>query len=168
MEEIVNKVTESGLITFNLEDYYPAEAELYKIDLKDLLFQGLILREKDLRDWVKQFDADRVKGKYVWITCSADAVIQTWAYMLIAQKLCTTAVKVILGNEVKIVEEIITHKISQIDLSQFNDQRVVVKGCSKKQIPDSLFVYVANILTPMVKSLMFGEPCSTVPLYKKK
>jgi hypothetical protein len=168
MDQIINKVSESGIITFNLEDYYPAEEEVFKIDLKDLLFQGLILKEKDLRDWVKQFDPEKVKHKYVWITCSTDAVIQTWAYMLIAQKLCTTATKVILGSNLKMVEEIIEHKISQLDLDRFNDQRVVVKGCSKKQIPDSLYVYVTNTLTPIVKSLMFGEPCSTVPLFKKK
>lgn len=168
MDEILNKVADSGLITLNLEDFYPGNEEVFKIDLKDLLFQGLILREKDLRDWVKLLDVNLIKDKYVWLTCSTDAVIQTWAYMLITQKIANECKLVVVGDYNKIVEEVIAHKIKNINFSVYNDQRVVVKGCSKKQVPISAFVLLTSLLTPIVKSLMFGEPCSTVPLYKKK
>ena len=168
MEEIINKVAESGLITINLEDLYPSDNEIYKIDLKEILFQELILREKDIRDWVKQLDLKQVKNKFVWLTCSADAVIQTWAYMLITQKISLEANLVVVGSFEHFIEEVIAYKINQLDLNEYNDKRIVVKGCSKKQVPVSSFVALTSKLTPIVISLMVGEPWSTVPLYNKK
>jgi hypothetical protein len=165
-ETIVNKVAASGLITFNLEDYYtPGERVFY--DLKDNLYMELILKEKDFRTFLKENDWSLYQNKHVAIGCTADAIVPTWAYMLLSLKLTEVAASVHFGNlqdlEIKLFQE----KLRDIDFEEYKDARVVVKGCSKVDVPTSIYVEMANQLKPLVKSLMFGEPCSTVPLYKK-
>jgi hypothetical protein len=166
-EEIINRVASSGLVTFNLEEFYhPGERVVY--DLKDNLFMDLILKEKDFRAFLKEHDWSQFAGKNVAITCSEDVVIPTWAYMLLTLALEPFANCVIKGGlkdlEIKLYQE----ALSSVDFEQFNDNRVVVKGCSKVDVPEEIYVEVARKLQPIVKSLMFGEPCSTVPLYKKR
>lgn len=165
-ETIVNKVAASGLITFNLEDYYtPGERVFY--DLKDNLYMELILKEKDFRTFLKENDWSLYQNKHVAIGCTADAIVPTWAYMLLSLKLTEVAASVHFGTlqdlEIKLFQE----KLKDIDFEEYKDARVVVKGCSKVDVPTSIYVEMANKLKPLVKSLMFGEPCSTVPLYKK-
>lgn len=167
MDEIVNKVASSGLTEINLETFYP-KGDRMVIDIRDLLFQGLILREKDLRDHVKNTDWSKYKNAFVAITCSADAVIPTWAYMLLTQALQPHAAKVILGNKETLETILFLEALSKIDPRDYIDKRVVVKGCGAIPVPDSAYVEITRLLTPVVKSLFFGEACSTVPLYKKK
>ena len=165
--EIVNKVSQSGLIAIDLEDYYP-EGERVLFDIKDLLFQGLILREKDFRDYVNNEDWNKYKDKYVAIICTTDAVIPTWAYMLLVVQLEPVAKKVVFGD-LDTLETIIYFEIlSEIKVEDYKDSRIVIKGCSKLPVPKSAYVEITRLLRPHAKSIMYGEPCSTVPLYKKK
>jgi hypothetical protein len=165
-EEIINKVAQSGLIEFNLEDYYP-QGERVLYDLKDQLFQGLILREKDFREHVKNEDWSRYKDKYVAIHCSADAIVPTWAYMLLTTVLAKQAKKIVFGNLDTLETVLFDEVLSGLDILPFTDQRVVIKGCSNLPVPVSAYVEITRILQPVAKSIMYGEPCSTVPLYKK-
>ncbi len=163
---IVNKVAESGLITFDLEEYYPKE-ETAVFDLKDHLFMGLILKEKDYREALKNLDWSFYQNKNVAITCSADAVIPMWAYMLSATYLQPVAKEVIFGNEDFLHRTLFLKNLSQINVNQFADKRVVIKGCGDKSISETAYVEITKLLRPVVKSIMYGEPCSTVPIYKK-
>lgn len=166
-KEIVNRVLNSPLITFDLEEYYqPGERVLF--DLKDQLFQGLILREKDLRDFVKTNDWSTYTNKFVAITCSADAIIPTWAYMLVAIALKPYASVVEFGDLQKLEEKLYDQALSKIDWEQFREKKIVVKGCSKVDVPASAYVKTVTNLQPIAASLMFGEACSTVPLFKRK
>lgn len=166
-KEIVNRVAGSTLITFDLEEYYqPGERVLF--DLKDQLFQGLILREKDLRDFVKTNDWSVYTGKFVAITCSADAIIPTWAYMLVAIALKPYAKAVEFGTLEKLEEKLFDEALEKIDWKQFEGKKIVVKGCSKVDVPASAYVKTVAKLQPIAASLMFGEACSTVPLFKRK
>lgn len=166
-EEIVNRVTSSSLITFDLEEYYqPGERVL--VDLKDQLFQGLILREKDLRDFIKSNDWSFYKDKFVAITCSTDAVIPTWAYMLVAIALKPFAKAVEFGTLEKLEERLFEGALAKVDWEQFRNTKIVVKGCSKVEVPPSAYVKTVTELQPIAASLMFGEACSTVPLFKRK
>lgn len=167
MAEILNKVSESGIISLDLETYFPTE-EVMLFDLKDFLFMGLILKEKDYRAALLQIDFSVYQNKYVGIVCSADAIIPMWAYMLAASYLQPFAKKVMMGTEEKIVEQILLEQINEIDATQFADKRVVVKGCGEKKIPESAYVAITNKLRLVAKSIMYGEPCSTVPIYKNK
>ena len=167
-EVFVNKVAESGIITIDLETYFPKE-EIVLFDMKDYLFMGLILKEKDFRQALKELDTSVFANKVVAITCSADAVIPMWAYMLVASYLQPVAAYVSIGTEQKIIELIIEKNIAeQIDENEFVDKRVVIKGCGDMAMPEVAYVAVTNKLRPVVKSIMYGEPCSTVPIYKKK
>lgn len=165
--EIVNRVTGSSLITFDLEEYYQP-GERVQFDLKDVLFQGMILREKDLRDFVKAHDWSFYKDKFVAITCSADAIIPTWAYMLVAIALKPFAKAVEFGTIEKLEEKLFDDVLGKIDWNQFEGKKIVVKGCSKVEVPASAYVKTVAKLQPIAASLMFGEACSTVPLYKRK
>ena len=167
MAEILNKVSESGIISLDLETYFPTE-EVMLYDLKDFLFMGLILKEKDYRAALLQIDFSVYQNKYVGIVCSADAIIPMWAYMLAASYLQPFAKKVMMGTEEKIVEQIMLEQINEIDPTQFADKRIVVKGCGEKKISESAYVAITNKLRPVAKSIMYGEPCSTVPIYKNK
>ncbi len=166
-EEIVNRVASSGLISLDLEDYYhPGERVIY--DLKDNLFMELILKEKDFRDFLKTNDWSVYAGKNVAIICSADAIVPTWAYMLLALQLESFANCVVFGNLKDLEKKLFQNALNQINLEQFRDARVVIKGCSKVEVPTEIYVEISRKLKPIVKSLMYGEPCSTVPLYKRK
>ena len=165
-EQIINKVANSALITFNLEDYYePGDRVL--LDIKDQLYEGLILREKDFRDFIKNHDWTEYQDKFVAITCSADAIVPTWAYMLLAIALKPFAKRLIFGSLQELEIENFRQALSKIKWSDFKDAKVVVKGCSKVDVPVAIYVDVVNHLRPYAASLMFGEPCSTVPLFKK-
>ena len=167
MEDIiVNKVAESGLVTLDLEAYYPKEAAAI-FDLKDHLFMELILKEKDYREVLKNLDWGIYQNKNVAITCSADAVIPMWAYMLAAAYLQPVAKEVIFGNEDFLHRTLFLKNLSQINPADFADKRVVIKGCGDKNISETAYVEITKLLTPVVKSIMYGEPCSTVPIYKK-
>jgi hypothetical protein len=164
-EDIVNRVANSGLETFNLEDYYP-EGERVLLDIKDQLFQGMILREKDFRAFLKEHDWSIYEGKSVAITCSEDAIIPTWAYMLLSIKL-KTAKKTVYGSLDDLEQALYQEVLRSIDFSKFEGKRVVIKGCSDESIPEQVYVEATQMLLPYAASIMFGEPCSTVPLYKK-
>ncbi|HEY3403301.1 MAG TPA: DUF2480 family protein [Ohtaekwangia sp.] len=165
--EIINRVANSSLITFDLEKFHqPGEREL--IDIKDQLYQGLILKEKDFRDFIKGHDWKQYENKLVAITCSSDAIVPIWAFMLISIALQPHAKKIVSGTLEDLEAVLFREKLSEIDWAQFENAKVVVKGCSKVQVPVSVYVEVTNQLKPLVSSLSFGEPCSTVPLFKKK
>jgi Protein of unknown function (DUF2480) len=166
MQEIVNKVAASGLITIDLEDLIP-QGERILLDIKDQLWQGLALREKEYREWIKTNDWDAYKNKLIAITCSADAIVPNWAYMLVASKLEGIAKRVVFGNLEMLENILFTEIISAIDASQYQDKRIVIKGCSEKPVPTLAYVELVNKLQPVAKSIMFGEPCSTVPVFKK-
>ena len=166
MEEIVNKVAQSGLITIDLESFYP-EGERVLLDIRDVLFQGMILREKDFREYIKQEDWSRFAGKYVAITCSADAIVPTWAYMLLATQLEPVAKRVVFGTLETLETILYSEILSRINPGGYRDARVVIKGCGNLPVPKAAYVQITSILRPVAKSIMYGEPCSTVPLYKK-
>ncbi|HUS03836.1 MAG TPA: DUF2480 family protein [Chitinophagaceae bacterium] len=163
---IVNKVAESGLITLDLEEYYPKE-ETAVFDLKDHLFMGLILKEKEYREVLKNLDWSVYQNKNVAITCSADAVIPVWAYMLAATYLQPVAKDIVFGNEDFLHRTLFLKNLSKINPSEFTEKRVVIKGCGDKSISETAYVEITKLLRPVVKSIMYGEPCSTVPIYKK-
>lgn len=164
--EIVNRVAQSPIVTFRLEDYYqPGERVL--IDLKDQLFQGMILREKDFRAWVKSHDWSQYQDQFVAITCSVDAIVQVWAFMLLQTQLQPYAKYVHLGDLEALETALFGQALDQVDFSEFEDKPVVVKGCSDIKVPAGVYVDLTRRLFPYVKKLSYGEPCSTVPLYKK-
>ncbi len=167
MEEIVNRVANSGIITFNLEDYYH-EGERVIYDIKDNLFQGLVLREKDFRTFVKEYDWSIYEGKNVAIICSVDAIVPTWAYMLLTSVLEPICNKVIFGSLEQLEQSLYLDAFQKIDWDVYENARVVVKGCGDKPVPTFAYAELTRLLKPRVKTLMYGEPCSTVPIYKKK
>lgn len=166
-ENIVNKVAASGLITLNLESYYD-QGERIIYDIKDNLFHGLMLREKDFREFIKTHEWEAYTGKNVAVICSADAIVPTWAYMLLATKLKPYANEVVFGNLETLEAVLFTRALAKIDLESFRDERVVIKGCADVTVPVAAYVEITNLLTPVVKSIMYGEPCSTVPVFKRK
>lgn len=167
-ENIVNKVAQSGLLTIDLAKYSPNQDEIIIYDIKDNLFHGLILREKDFRKFVKEHDWSQYQDKHVGITCSTDAIVPTWAYMILANKLTPYAKSITFGTKDDIIRDQYTLAINAIDYDQYQDQRVVVKGCGDIFIPESAFVTFTAKLTQVAKSIMYGEPCSTVPVFKRK
>ncbi|MGI8892783.1 MAG: DUF2480 family protein [Bacteroidia bacterium] len=167
MTEIINKVASSGLITFNLEDYY-VRRERVELDIKDWLYEGLMLREKDFRETLKNYNWSLFENKFVAVFCSADAVVPTWAFMLISIYLHPFAKKIVFGNLIDLEKSLFDDALNKIDFSQFKDERIVIKGCSKIKVPESVYVDVTTRLMPYAKSIMFGEPCSTVPVYKRR
>ena len=165
-EAITNKVSESGLITLDLEQYYPRD-KVVLFDLKDYLFMGLILKEKDFREALKNLDWEVYRNKYVGVTCSADAIIPPWAYMLAASYLQPVANDVMMGDEQEVHKTIFTKNIQSINVDEFAGQRVVVKGCGETPIGEFAYMEITKRLRPVVKTIMYGEPCSTVPIFKK-
>jgi hypothetical protein len=165
--EIVNRVATSALATLDLEEYYtPGERVLF--DIKPWLYQELILKEKDFRDHIKLHDWGQYKGKLVTIACTADAIIPTWAYMLVTIALQPYAKFVCFGSIDELETQLYSHALREIDWQKFNNAKVVIKGCSKVEVPIATYVEATNYLRPIAASIMFGEPCSTVPLFKKK
>jgi hypothetical protein len=166
-ENIINKVAQSGLVTLDPGQFYaPGERVVY--DITDNLFHGLILREKDFREFVKGHDWAQYQDKNVAVTCTADAIVPAWAYMLLANRLQPYARQIVFGNLDVLETVLFVKEVAALDIEQYRDQRVVIKGCGDVPVPVSAYVELTQKLTPMVKSIMFGEPCSTVPIYKRK
>jgi hypothetical protein len=166
-EPFVNKVAESGLISLDLAQYIPNN-DIVIFDIKPYLFMELILKEKDFRASLAAIDWTKYENKIVGIFCSADAIIPMWANMLIVASMTPYAKSIYFGDENKTRELVLFEAIQNLDPSSFIDQRVVVKGCGDTPIGESAFIAITQKLTPVVKSIMYGEPCSTVPVYKKK
>ena len=166
MEEIRNKVKESGLIQLDLANYKPT-VQMVGIDLAAQLWQGLVLKEKDFRDWIKNHHWGQYQGKAVYIFCSTDAIIPTWAFMLVTSALEKENVYSQVGSEMELTKALIQEAICSIDTNEIKDQRVIIKGCADIADPAFAMSYLVRLLQPHVKSIMYGEPCSTVPIYKK-
>jgi hypothetical protein len=165
-EAIVNRVASSALTTFDLEAYYEP-GERVVLDIADQLYQGLILREKDFRDFIKSHDWKQYDGKFVAIVCSADAIVPTWAFMLVMIAVQPHARLAVFGSREALEEQIFRKKLAEIDWTQFQGAKVVIKGCSKVEVPVAIYVEATARIRPYAQSIMFGEPCSTVPLFKK-
>ncbi len=166
-EEIVNKVSQSALITLDLEQFFPEE-EIRVFDLKPFLFMELILKEKDFRAALSATDWTAYRDAAVGVYCSADAIIPVWAYMLVTSYLQPLAKEVILGDEAVVLRNLITNRIRSIHPEDYKDKRVVIKGCGEKPIGDFAFLEITKLLRPVAKAIMYGEPCSTVPVYKAR
>jgi hypothetical protein len=167
MSEIVNKVSDSLLQTLNLEDYYPTYP-IIVFDIKEYLFMGLILKEKDFREALKNLPLENYTNKTVAITCSTDAIIPMWANMLIVACLQPVATAIYFGTEQQVKQQILLNNIAALPVDDFIDKRVVIKGCGELPITEAAYVEATKKLRPIAKSIMYGEPCSTVPIYKKK
>lgn len=166
-EEIINRVAQSNLVTFDLEDYYP-KGERVVLDVKEWLHEGYILKEKEFRSYVNQHDWQQYKDAFVALTCSTDAIIPGWANMLIASKLQPYSKKVVVGNLEQLETSIYQSAIEKLDITPFKDKPVIVKGCSVKPVPPNAFLWATIKIQTVAKSVMYGEACSSVPLYKKK
>ena len=165
-EEIVNKVAQSKLMPVNLEDFYPAGRRI-QIDLKDWLFEGIMLREKDYRAAIKEHDFSQYQDAYVAIHCSEDAIIPTWAYMLMTSNVTPFAKKVVQGDLVQLETALYHEIIGSLNVSDYEGQRIIMKGCGEKPVPVSAYTAFVEKVQPVALSILFGEPCSTVPVYKK-
>lgn len=166
-EEIVNRIANSKLITIDLEDFYP-KGERISFDISDWLYEGLILREKDFRESVQKHDWTQYNNQYVALTCKTDAIIPSWAYLLITTYLSPFAKKVVVGNLELLETAIFQNIINNLDVSEYHDKSLIIKGCSEKPIPETASVQLVEKLLPIAKTIMYGEPCSTVPLFKRK
>ena len=162
----VNKVAESGIVTVNLEDYYPKET-VVMFDLKDYLFMGLILKEKDFRESLKVLDTAPFLYKIVALTCTADAIIPMWAYMLVASALQPIANEIIFGSIDTVTNKVLVRNITAIPVHEYADKRIVIKGCGEMPVSEEAYIEITKKLRPVAKSIMYGEPCSTVPVFKK-
>ena len=165
--EIVNRVANSKLITIDLEDFYP-EGKRVVFDIKDWLFEGFVLREKEFRNTIASFNWSQYKDTYVALTCSTDAIIPGWAYMLINISLQPYAKKVIIGNLEQLETAIYQDIIQDLNVSVYSNKPVIIKGCSNKPVPQNAYIMLTAKLKPAVKSIMYGEACSSVPLFKQK
>ncbi|MEM9928416.1 MAG: DUF2480 family protein [Bacteroidota bacterium] len=166
-DTLVNKVAKSSLITLKLEEYWPS-APFASFDLKDYLFMELMLKEKDFRAAIKEHDFSQYRDKTLLVFCSTDAIIPAWAWMLVAAAAAPFAAEVYQGTEAEYLRQYYRKTVASLDLEGFRDQRVVVKGCGEKAVPPSAYLDVTARLSPVVRSIMYGEPCSTVPVYKKR
>lgn len=166
-DEIINRVTKSPLEVFDLEDFYPTERRVL-FDLKDFLFEGLILREKDFREQLENHPWTDYSNCFVAIDNSADAIVPAWAFMLVTSKLQPYAKKVVQGNLIDLENSVFQEIISEIDFSYLEGKPVIIKGCSKKPIPENAYVLTLQKIQPIAKSIMYGEACSTVPIFKRK
>ena len=166
-EEIVNKIGQSSLITLDLEKYFPEE-EITMFELKPFLFMELILKEKDFRAALQDTDWNQYRDQIVGVYCSSDAIIPLWAYMLVTGWLVPVAKDVVQGDEQTVLRQVISEKIAAIDPAEFMDKRIVVKGCGEKAIGAFAYLEITKRLRPVAKSIMYGEPCSTVPVYKSR
>lgn len=166
-EEIINKVAQSDLVTINLEDFYP-KGERVLFDIKPWLFEELILKEKDFREQIKNHDWSQYQNKFVAVTCTADAIIPTWAFMLVASALTPFTQKIVFGDLKKLDEEIFQEQIQKLNIENYRDEKIIIRGCSTIDVPVSAYVELINRLRPVAKSIMYGDACSTVPLFKKQ
>ncbi len=166
-DSLINKVAESGLMSIDLASFLPSNT-IVVFDIKPYLFMELILKEKDFRASLAEIDWNQYNDKFVGIYCSADAIIPMWANMLVASNLSNTAKAIYFGDENRVREQILLQEISLINPAEYTDQRVVIKGCGDTPIGESAYIAITQKLRPVVKSIMYGEPCSTVPVFKKK
>lgn len=164
--EIVNRVANSPLITFDLESYYPKGTRV-AVDLSQWLYEGLILREKEFRKAIQDWEIDHLKDSFVALHCSTDAIIPGWAYMLVSAKLQPITQKVAVGNLTDLETILYTEIIQNLDVSEFSGKPIIIKGCANKPVPQSAYVLITQKLLPVAKSVMYGEACSSVPIYKK-
>ncbi len=165
--EIVNKVAQSGIVSIDLEELIPAR-NVAAIDIKNQLFKELLLREKDFRAWVKENDWSVYENKDVALYCSADAIVPTWAYMLVAAALLGVSSHVYFAEPPSLPAMVAERALATIQPAVYEDKRVVIKGCGDRDISNHAYVLLTSMLSPVVKSLMYGEPCSTVPIYKRR
>lgn len=166
MDEIVNKVAESALEVFDLEDYFPDD-HVAELDIVQWLYEGFLLKEKDFREQLKNFDWTIYEDKYVGITCSIDAILPAWTFALVAVYLQPVALKIVHGDKEQIIKEWYQDILSKTDYTPYKDKPIILKGCSKKPVPQSIYTLAIQKLMPHARSIMFGEACSAVPLYKK-
>jgi len=166
-EEIINKVAQSGLLNLDLEDYYPRE-EIVVFDLKPHLFMEMILKEKDFRTALQSVDWPAYQDKILAVTCTADAIIPAWAYMLVAVAAQPFAKDIVFGDRQTALQQALLTNLRSIDIDQFIDKRVIVKGCGDLSVGGFAYMEIARLLRPVVKSILYGEACSNVPVYKKK
>jgi len=167
MDAIQNKVAESGLLTLDLEVFLPA-TPIQEIDLKQFLFMEMILKEKEFREKLEQHDWTAYTNQDVVVFCSNDAIVPMWAFMLITTKLSGIAKAVFTGSPNEAIKQRVLNNIRSMDIGRYRDKRVVIKGCGEKEVPAYAYAEATVLLSPVVKSLMYGEPCSTVPVYKRK
>lgn len=165
MEEIINKVTNSVLEVFDLEDYYP-NGNRVQIDISQWLFEGFILKEKDFRDSLKNYNWSQYQESFVAINCATDAIIPAWASILVTIYVAPFAKKVVFGNFNDLETALYQEILNGLDFSKYQDKSVIIKGCSKKPVPESAYILAVQKLQPFAKSIMYGEACSAVPLYK--
>jgi len=166
-EEIINRIANSKLINIDLEELYPNGKRIL-FDIKDWLFEGIILKEKDFREHVTNHDWSQYQDNYVALTCSEDAIIPSWAYLLLSSELAPFAKKIVVGD-LEMLETVLFQDIIQdFEVDDFKDKPIIIKGCAEKPIPPSAFAFLIQKLQPIAKTIMYGEACSTVPLYKKK
>lgn len=166
-DEIINRVAQSKLEVIDLEDYYP-QGKRVQFDIKDWLHEGLVLREKEFRQYVKEHDWSQYQDQYLALNCSTDAIIPAWAYLLISIELASYSKKTIIGNLDALETSIYQDIIKDLDLNLYQDKPIIIKGCSNKPVPDNAYVLLSEVLQPIAKSIMYGEACSSVPLFKKK
>ena len=166
-KEIINRVSNSSLINIDLEELYPAGRRI-SLDIKDWLYEGIILKEKDFRTSVRNHDWSIYKDSFVALTCSEDAIIPSWAYLLLASELAVYAKKVVVGNLELLETVLFLEVIQNLNIEPFKDKPIIIKGCAQKPIPPSAFTMLIQKLQPIAKTIMYGEACSTVPLYKRK
>jgi len=166
MEPLVNRVANSGLITLNLEDYFPKQ-EIASFDLKGFLFMEMILKEKDFRAALKEHDWTQYDGKILTVFCSADAIIPVWAYMLVATYAEPFAIDIFQGTKEEYLKAVYRSVLQDMDFSQYEAKRIVIKGCSNKPVPPAAYLALTTKLRPFAQSIMYGEPCSTVPIFKR-
>lgn len=163
---LVNRVAESKLKIINLEHFYPS-VDIVEFDVRNFLYMDLILKEKEYRSALKDTDWSVYEDKAVALHCSSDAIIPTWAFMLAASYLASFATRVFMGTKEELIEDEFRHRIDQLDYSQYQDELIVIKGCSTKKVPESAYVNLTARLQSVARSIMFGEACSTVPIYKR-
>ena len=166
-EEIINRVAKSPIITFNLEDLYQ-NGQRFEIDIQQWLYEGFILREKEFRQILKEYDWSKYDNGFIALHCSTDAIIPAWAYMLISTYLHPISKKVVIGSLKDLENVLFTEAIKDLDVTEYTNKPVIVKGCSNKPVPETAYILLIQKLQPIVKSLMFGEACSAVPLFKPK
>jgi hypothetical protein len=166
-DEIVNRVAASKLVTFDLEEYYP-DGRRVLLDIKEWLYEDIILKEKDFRAHVANHDWERYKNTFVALYCSSDAIIPGWAYMLVTTALQPFAQQVVLGDLEVLETAVYQSIIDELDVSQYVDKPIIIKGCTSKPVPPNAYIWVTLKLQKVAKSVMYGEACSSVPLYKKK
>ena len=165
MKEIKNRVAESKLVTIDLEDYYQ-QGKRVVFDIKEWLFQELILKEKDFRNQVQNHDWSQYQGDFVVLSCSADAIIPSWAYLLITSQMSPFAQRIVVGDLVTLETAIYQEIISNLSIDDYKNKPIIIKGCANKPIPETAYIQLISRLIPIAKSVMYGEACSTVPLFK--